>query len=529
MKTTIKVLLGATSMIAFSGTAHAQLIGACPSPASPPPCLINDYRNIAKLATTNAQEVQKIKVFYDQLKETENLIKTFGTTLAGQTMVSSESVIEKDTDNHSVVPMGSVEKMSNDVARVVYAGSDNGVKMDAATESETARTGMAREANVNAYGVSSQSCRMAKQSIRKIKELEEAAKKSKDFRGDWLANSQIHLETTRISAQKNYLISTWLQQKSSETALESDKTQMPVSTNASYGPAAAAKPIDPAWEKNSQLQDIGNKIQELLSAAIAATSGGQALDILKLQITDQQVSEQRRDDLLAQLRSKAAEWTRQSGKGSATTIVNTVLSGLTNMDGQLAALRAQPIASLSREFQLRNIDVAKMTSGEIDPRQFIGTWVDPNKTKMALDMANAMLRGSLDPMIESDASNDQFRQIVTSYNDSRLEESWKRQLAEEAKPLIVETGGLLAGGNERAGVNLSDKAAVTAEIQRLVTEANKLAQEVGTSPDATAKAEAAGIVKQIQGYLTSNAQAEQERTTPDTTAGVTTPPRPTTL
>lgn len=517
MKTTTKVLLCAASMIAFSSTAQAQMIGPCPSPASPAPCIIFDYKKLTDIATMVAQEKQKIQGAIDQITELKSAGESFGASLAGNIMIGSEAVMEPNNpDNYSLVPLGTVEKMSNDIARVVYAGGSDGVSSDKATVTDAARDKLAQGANTNAFSVANQSCRMAKQSIRKIKELEEATKKSKDFRGDWLANSQIKLETSRILAQKNYLFSTWLEQQASEAAHNADKTLTPTQTNSSYGPSAPAAAVDPAWAKNKLMEEIGNRIQELLNSASLAKSATQVLDMLKGQVTDHEASVTKKDAALAALRAAAVQWVRESGKGSADQIVNAVLSGLTNMDSQLAAIRARDISTLSREFELRNIDVAKMTSSDVDPRQFIGTWGDPLKTKLTLDMSNAMLKGSLDSMIEGDDDNDQFRNLVYAYNDARLEEAWKRQIADEAKPLIVETGDIVSEEDEGAGLKLTDDAAVTAEITRLVAEANALAQQVAQSPDEKAKAEAAAIVKLIQGYISGNVTATQEVTTAGT-------------
>jgi hypothetical protein len=243
------------------------------------------------------------------------------------------------------------------------------------------------------------------------------------------------------------------------------------------------------------------KIQTLLNAAAVASAGSQVLDMLKGQVTDHQTSEARKASTLSDLQNGANKWVRETRKGSSSAIMQTVLSGLTNMDAQLAALRSQPIESLSAEFARRNIDVQQMMASDVDPRQFIGTWSDPLKYKMTLDMANNMLKGPLDSMIDGNSSNDQFRQFVTSYNDARLEEAWKRQISDEAKPLIIETGNLIDGESTESGIDLNDSNAVTAEVTRLVSEANALAGEVGQSTDPRAKAEAAAIVKLIQGYI----------------------------
>ena len=502
MKTTIKLLIGATSLSAFSGNAHAQIIGACPSPLSPPPCIVFDYKKLADIATQVAQEKTKIQGAVDQISQINATADVFGGSLAGNSIVPPESIMGKKTDNYTIVPQGSVAEMSSNIAKVVYVGgSGTGITLDAASKGNAARNMMAQGANTNAYAVSNQACKMASQSLRKINDLEAATKKAKDFRGDWLANSQIKMESARLLAQKNYLFSTWLQQQASEAALKADSTLPPEQKNGQYSPAKPAKEADPAWGKNKLLQEIATNIQTLRNAAEVASAGIKVMDMLKGQVTDHQTSNARKNTALSNLQNGANKWVRETKKGSSTAVMQTVLSGLTNMDAQLAAIRSQPIESLSSEFARRNIDVQKMMDSDVDPRQFIGTWSDPLKYKMTLDMANNMLKGPLDPMIDGNASNDEFRRLVTSYNDARLEEAWKLQISDEAKPLIVETGNLINDEKTSMGVDLNDANAVTAEINRLVNEANTLAQEIETSTDPRAKAEAMAIKNLIQKYI----------------------------
>ena len=54
--------------------AKAQLIGPCPSPLMPPPCIIFDYKKLADLAREHANQLQKLKDMAEQAKQSSSSV-----------------------------------------------------------------------------------------------------------------------------------------------------------------------------------------------------------------------------------------------------------------------------------------------------------------------------------------------------------------------------------------------------------------------------------------------------------------------
>jgi hypothetical protein len=204
-----------------------------------------------------------------------------------------------------------------------------------------------------------------------------------------------------------------------------------------------------------------------------------------------QNAERRREQTIQNFRRQAANWTR-----NPSIVVNTTISELNRIDSQLAALRQRPIGQLSGAFRERNIDVQAMMQNDVDPRQFIGTWGDPLKNQITLDMANSLLRGRLDDYIDGDNDNDAYREAVIALNNARLEEAWMRTYAAEVGQSIEDVNRIAAEESEGLGYTITEEA-VQAQLQQLITEANQIAQQIQQTGEAVPTQQAARILSSI--------------------------------
>ena len=327
--------------------------------------------------------------------------------------------------------------------------------------------------------------------------LNKAILASTNLRTDCAVNSRIKEQLLSARATQSNLMTAFLKMQSANGA-KAMRPDLPQGYKASASSSAApAGASSSDWNKIKELTALLASAQSSLGSLAVVQMTGTLQDTLRGVISDYENTVQRKASLMSQFQSQAASWARESERGSAQNTINVVLSQLAAVDAQMANLRQQPIESLGGAFSSRNIDAQKLLASDVDPRQFLGTWTDPLKYQNTLNLSNSLLRGQLDGSIEGDEDNDEFRQMVASYNDVRLEEAWKKVYAEEAERTLAELAKTVAEENELQGSTVT-AANVTTRLQEIVSRANQIGAEIGQGQDAAAKQAAASILQQLQ-------------------------------
>lgn len=493
--------LATAGTIAFSGTANAQLIGPppCPSLVAPVPCIVFDYKKLGNIATTNAQEIAKIQEtvqFVNKAKETTQNIVSEVRDIGDLKLDVRAPDFNKIGEPLFEKFEGNISTAAKKVGDTLFSGAEATVDDQATTE--RSRELLVADSNAEAFAYSAAENATRAKDEGRYKELVKTMCLSKDLRSDWTVNSQIRLEVLSLRAHNDALMTTLLRQTAASKAQKMAKKKpkgFDVGTIATV--AVAAYSLINKSDKVDELQSLFGKASGLLGSLGVVQMTSSAQDTLRTTIADYDATVARKANVMSQFQSKAQEWRRKSGKGSAQNTINVVLSNLNSVDNQMASLRGQPVESLAGAFQLRNIDMNAMLQADVDPRQFIGTWGDPLKYKTTLDMSNTLLKGVLDSSLDGDSDNDEFRQWVFNYNDVRLEEAWKKVYADEARAELVETGKMIAEENTLQGRTV-DEAYVKAQLEQIVARSNELAQEISASEDAGSKQRAAEILQKLQ-------------------------------
>lgn len=490
------------AMIGFSGIAvvtpaQAQLIGPCPSPIAPPPCIIFDGKKLADVAREHAQQVERLRDMVQQARETKANAQSIGETITNLSQIADPlpSVIGTDTLT-SVEGSEPLELVAN-FNTTMHAGP--GSSIDALNEAENRRRRENINSTADALSTSWNANRLVEESTKRMVCLGRASQNSNSMRGDWLVNSQIRLEIDRQNYQKNQLLTVLLQNQSVAAAGRISTQTVPVSRPTNGNAPAEIPARDPAWVLRDDLRNVENLIRTTY-AALAIADGSRTIQEDAGSIRSQyENSLARRDAALARLQTRARAW---SPRG-ADTIINATLSEINRLDSVTASLREQPVGSLTEAFRERNINAEQMIALDIDPRQFIGTWGDPSKNQNTLNIANGLLEGRLDDFIDGDDDNDEYRELVLAYNDARLEEAWLKLHAEEADVVSAASVALLNRQTDQLGYNLTSEAA-TAQLGQLVSQANALAAQIQQSDNPAVIAQARRSLEAINRLLNSS-------------------------
>lgn len=514
------------SGILWAQPASAQLIGPCPSPFMPTPCITFDFGRLAQMAQEHAQQIQRLQEMVNQVKEAKaatdsiagSIDQVKGMVDAGIDIAPGDggSLTNLNVSNFSATVQDFGKRFYND------AGAGVGETENVMKQREIEQIA----ANADAMAFATQAREYAASSEKRLYCLSQVSQSSQDLRGDWAVNSQARLEILRQQAQRDQLLSMYLKTVSikavEDSSVEQGEEIVLGQTNAP--PAAPAR--SPAWDMQDRLEDI----ETLIRSAVLAFNIAEGIKTVKgdaKSVQDRyQNAETAREQALNAFRQRAYSWSRSR----APQIVDITVSELNRIDSQLAALRERPISQLSGAFKERNIDAAAMMQNDVDPRQFIGTWGDPLKNKITLDMANNLLDGRLDDWIDGGDDNDEYRDLLLAYNEARLEEAWMRNYASEVGTVSDEINAIEAQESNNLGYAISPEA-VKKNIDALVSEANRLAQQIQKEGEDVPTSQAAATLKNIQNILSGGGPAAASPTpTPDPVTNPVVPnPIPTTV
>ena len=499
--------------------AKAQLIGPCPSPLMPPPCIIFDYKKLADLAREHANQLQKLRDMAEQAKQTAENAKSIGGSIASVQRLAEADIAIGGSDTFSTMAQDTMGGTMQSFAARMYGG--RGTSADDNIEVTNRRTEEDVRANVDAYATALTANTLVNQSHKRLVCLGRASTKTTDLRQDWAINSQVKLEMTRIEAQKSHLMTVYMQNASVDLASRTKPDQPQEVRMGSTNSAPAVPARSPAWSMQEDLSRIEGLIRSTLAAlSIARGSDTVRTDAAAVQARYENL-DNAREQALANFRRGAYRW----NAGRASSIVDITLSELNRMDSSMAALRERPISQLSGAFRDRNIDANAMMQNDVDPRQFIGTWGDPLKNKNTLDLANGLLDGRLDNWIDGDDDNDEYRDLLLAYNEARLEEAWMRNYASESATIADNINGIVEEESANLGYDLTS-ANVQARLEALVAEANALGQQIQQSGEAVPIQRATMTLNAINALLNGQT-ATPSPTQPTSPNTVPTSPSPT--
>lgn len=475
----IKKLLAALLIVigisSVNTPAQAQLIGGCPSIILPPPCIIVDYKKLTELAREHAQQVERLQGLYTQAKETRENTLTIGQTISGVQKLDDINLSFSSSSLTNVKsPQNDLNKLINEFGENLYAGTNPSA--DAVTQANTNRIKEGFLSASDSYATALYAQSLTDQSVKRVICLGRASEKTTDLRGDWAINSQIKLEMARQNHSKNQLLSIILQNSSTHEISNITQSISGKSVYSSPLPDIIPGERDPAWSLQDELDLIEDAVRTT-KAALSIASGTRTIQEDVISVTQQHNNAlSKRDAALEALKIKAAEINGRS----ANLIVNSTVAQINSLDAAMEGLRNRPIDTLAQAFEDRNINPDDFVKNDVDPRQFIGTWVDPLKNQNILNVANALLSGPLDSLIDGDNNNDEFRQLVINYNDARLEEAWLRLHASEVNTIALQNAELLSQEQAIEGYQISEEAA-TKRLEELVLQANTLADQISKS------------------------------------------------
>lgn len=498
--------------------AKAQLIGPCPSPLMPPPCIIFDYKKLADLAREHANQLQKLRDMAEQAKQTAENAKSIGSSIASVQRLAEANIAIGGSDTFSNMAQETMGGTMQSFATRMYGG--RGTSADDNIEITNQRTEEDVRANVDAYATALTANTLVNQSHKRLVCLGRASEKTTDLRQDWAINSQVKLEMTRIEAQKSHLMTVYMQNASVDLASRTKVDQPQQVRMGSTNSAPAVPARSPAWSMQEDLSRIEGLIRSTLAAlSIARGSDTVRADAAAVQARYENL-DNAREQALANFRRGAYRW----NASRANSIVDITLSELNRMDSNMAALRERPISQLSGAFRERNIDADAMMQNDVDPRQFIGTWGDPLKNKNTLDLANGLLDGRLDNWVDGGDDNDEYRDLLLAYNEARLEEAWMRNYASESATIADNINGIVEEESGKLGYELTPGNA-QARLEALVAEANALGQQIQQSGEAVPIQRATRTLNAINALLNGQ-PATPAPTQPTSPNAVPTSPSP---
>ena len=498
--------------------AKAQLIGPCPSPLMPPPCIIFDYKKLADLAREHANQLQKLRDMAEQAKQTAENAKSIGSSIASVQRLAEANIAIGGSDTFSNMAQETMDGTMQSFATRMYGG--RGTSADDNIEITNQRTEEDVRANVDAYATALTANTLVNQSHKRLVCLSRASAKTTDLRQDWAINSQVKLEMTRIEAQKSHLMTIYMQNASVDLASRTKVDQPQQVRMGSTNSAPAVPARSPAWNMQEDLSRIEGLIRSTLAAlSIARGSDTVRTDAAAVQARYENL-DNAREQALANFRRGAYRW----NASRANSIVDITLSELNRMDSNMAALRERPISQLSGAFRDRNIDADAMMQNDVDPRQFIGTWGDPLKNKNTLDLANGLLDGRLDNWVDGGDDNDEYRDLLLAYNEARLEEAWMRNYASESATIADNINGIVEEESGKLGYELTP-GNVQARLEELVAEANALGQQIQQSGEAVPIQRATRTLNAINALLNGQPSTPAP-TQPSTPNAVPTSPSP---
>lgn len=471
----------------------------------PPPCIVIDAKKLMDIAKSRVNEINKIQ----ETVNTINQAKTATQGIVSQIKDPAKLLVRVPNAETNAGPMftgaasGNIATIASKTSDMLYAGSEG--TADDVRGADNRRRVLAKDGNVEAYAYGIQKTVEGEKTNARLAQLSAKACKAKDLRGDWSVNSEIKIEMMNLREQQAYLLSAFLRMQASNNSV-SMPGAMPkkfesgtISGNAS-SPVAA---IDKSMQVR-QLIDALTAARNILGSLGVVQMTTSAQDTIRSVITDYDATVARKAQTYATLQRGAQNWVNETKNyGSAQALVDRILTATDQRETAYAQRRALPIEQLTQDFALRNIDVNAMVANDVDPRQFIGNWTDPNKAADIKKMIDGLLNtkvkyGGLDGWVDGDnGTTAEVEQMVYDYNDARMEEAWKKAYADDAKVQLTETAGTIDDENKNQGYTVNE-AEVTTRLKAIIENANGLGKDIGEGQDPGAKVQATDLLKQLQ-------------------------------
>lgn len=531
-------------LLAVSGGSLVAALSFLPVPASafpafspclilgspmPPPCRVFDMKKVTDIATKNAQDIQKIQETVNTIKQAK--AATDGIMADAKSLTNIKLDIALPDIDTNMGPLfsgqgtptisGLAEKTSN----AIFSGVDGTTaKVQAAQER---RSEIVRDGITEAFAYGAVKNDIANDFSQRQSELAAKACRAKDLRGDWAVNSEIKLEVMNARTKQAELMAAVLKLNSSVNTgkMKAEGGEGYSSSETINVSLPKIDPIDQSF-RVKDLMDILSQAQKIFAGIQVVQMTKSAKDSLQEVIADAENTSARKQAKINEINSYASSWVRNSKRCSPQMILDTTISRLGSMNGQMADIAKQPLDQINPSvFTSRGIDVAAMEANDIDPRAFVGSWTDPlhyqNTQNLIDELLNDKRGGAVSSCIEGDDDNREFRNLVggTSYedkskpsndpnryvyvpglNDLILEEAWKNEEAAKARAQIAEAEQTIDQENADQGKVITTETAV-ADLQALIARANLLGQEISNGKDEGSKQVAGELLTRLQNLV----------------------------
>lgn len=525
------LLLGACTAVGSLGAgllvaqeASAQIVSPCMIIGSPmpPPCIVMDYKKISDAATKYAQEAQKVKAKFEEVKgwtDTQKIMGKINEALNTPTLVGKQVYQGMP---QSVDGVGATTTFAQAKSGTVKFFGEGDASSDTVTGIVNTRNKAMRETSVDGLALAYQKGAVLQAATDDAKRIKMAACKSVDLRTDWAVNSEAKRALTQARTTQNYLWQQYLQIYSTTQVARMPVNQGTASLPASTATGGAVAPADNGdmarLQRIAALALEAESIINLLGTSRSADQLQTMVDSIKNDCTDVGV---RKANLDAQLPIKAQEWACHADKcRNGSIIQSSMKTALSRWETQMSALRSQPISSLGAEFQKRGLDVNALMQANVDPRQMIGTWSDPLKYDMLTSIANNLSKGkrdqynqgsSLDKYIDGSGDERAFAQMLYDWEDVRQEQAWKFAAringeegtggsCTEAAFTDSQIGGLKADAQKDSQTKLT-QAEVTTRLKAIAQEGDQLGAALTQSTDQNTIDAARGQLAGLQEVL----------------------------
>lgn len=480
-----------------------------PGYLAPPPCISFDYKRLSDIATKVGQERAKIQKKVEEIQGWASGQAIMGRLNApsGVETMTGPSVLTGLPQTFSNVNAGTTFMAAKAGSSSMFA--DGGSSMDKMGSVQALRDLNTRAATADGMALSFRKGQILEGTLADAARLAKAASESPDLRSDWAINSQTKHALAQARVTQNYLWQAYLQVQSTGQIKD-----LPVGMGTKMlmpsGSTGKDLPIVDNGDalRLQRLVALNAEAEDVLGRLGASRSADQLSTIVNVAKADCADTQARKENMERQFPISATNWACKSSKCSnGTTIVNTTNATLSNWKNSMKALQGQSIESLRYEFEKRGLDVAQLTASDTDPRQFIGTWGDPNKYDMVSSIAKNLYNGkrdaynlgaSLDKHISGDRDEAAFKQMVYDYEDVRQEYDWKfseRVKDENGMEIEGSGGACVEAAFSEAAVDTLKKDvqkdtsttlnpdAVKVRLQEIADEGTKLGQELAQSSD----------------------------------------------
>lgn len=531
-------------LLAVSGGSLVAALSFLPVPASafpafspclilgspmPPPCRVFDMKKVTDIATKNAQDIQKIQETVSTIKQAKAATDGIMADAKNLTNIKLDIALPDIDTNMGPLFSGqgtpTISGLAEKTSNAIFSGVDGTTaKVQAAQER---RSEIVRDGITEAFAYGAVKNDIANDFSQRQSELAAKACRAKDLRGDWAVNSEIKLEVMNARTKQAELMAAVLKLNSSVNTgkMKAEGGEGYSSSETINVSLPKIDPIDQSF-RVKDLMDILSQAQKIFAGIQVVQMTKSAKDSLQEVIADAENTSARKQAKINEINSYASSWVRNSKRCSPQMILDTTISRLGSMNGQMADIAKQPLDQINPSvFTSRGIDVAAMEANDIDPRAFVGSWTDPlhyqNTQNLIDELLNDKRGGVVSSCIEGDDDNREFRNLVggTSYedkskpsndpnryvyvpglNDLILEEAWKNEEAAKARAQIAEAEQTIDQENADQGKVITTETAV-ADLQALIARANLLGQEISNGKDEGSKQVAGELLTRLQNLV----------------------------